>query len=479
MIFELWPSPSLPESSPILGCNLSSRPWLLKVCHELWLVSDDVDEYITLEDAQRQTLKSQLVNSPWFNLQFTLELELLLAKDFQVHLPDPEDDIDGVHERMPTARSSFYWDDCDLPPKIIQGPWDTEKISQFILLCQRLNLPINLMRPDVYKAAEQGILNCIKGKNWFILYHLFQLPRYFARSKGIIALDSSLAPVQEMMLCLTDLQREPVPRVDRVPCQPKTFLHVNQDMLRSAVIDNGCDRGIVSLLLLQGLYDLKQVDYLDPILWNWAEQNTRHERQKDENGDKYSEDEDGETDEEDAISLGWTDGVWLKMMLRAVLKVAEHISLPQLPKEVKAHDVFDESYDNFQSRQARLLRQCFLQDIHDYSCVRGNAERCGWWWEHMDNAFTVADNNSRSMFETFWSVRKKAGDKLSLFEHPDLADTVWMNHVFNESHLKAWLDKPYVPGLYFCTEIHMLSALKLAEVLEHTCICNNHSRSRR
>jgi len=466
MIFDLWPSPSLPQSSPILGRNLSSRTQLFKTCHALWLASDvDEDEEMSPEALEREILKRYLMDAPWFDLRFTLELEL--------QLPSPEDDKHDVHERMPTARSSNYWDECDLPPKILKGPWKAEDLSFFILLCPRLNLPLNLCRQDVKNAAMQGVLNCISTNNWFVLYHLFQMPYDFARTSGFVSIDDK-AIKEWMPLLLMDLKRVAVTSRDVgvLPCkQNQNFLRVTQNMIRSAVLDHGCDKGVVSLLLLQGLYDPKQINYLDPELWAWAEKNTRH-MMKTYNSEAGGFSGEEISDQEECTYLiGTPPGVWLKMMLRAVLRVAEHLSLPEIPQELRTQDVQDQSKRNFQRRKAQLLLQCFKDDIEDTLNTRGDAENVGWYCA---GEYRAASDTSRELNQLFKSLNNRSV-VFSLYRDPQGLKPAWVNQFFNESRLESWLQKPYV-GTTFDSHVCTFAELKLMEVLQHTRSCDSHVR---
>lgn len=490
MIFDVWPTPSLPRSSPILGRSLSSRPSLMKTCFNLWKLSEDIHDSLRDSDddqspsrqsrypsdaLQKVKLKNELLDCPWFDLNFTLRLELMLLHGSDNYTQfDPEEAIEPLEpayfahqEYMPTARSTFSWNDCFIPPKLLRGPWKTDDLSLFILQCPRLNLSIDLTNSVTQEAAIQGVWNCIRQKNWLILFHLFELPYYFS------GMDEDPRLTQDLRFTLTDLIRQADPLADehRCPEDPaKTnILHVTQEMLHSAIIDHGCDRGIVSLLLIQGLYDTKQVNYLDPLLWDWAENHMHHEV-----GDSGS-----------PTGVGWTDGKWLKMMLRAVNKFAEHISLPMVPQGAShsMSDLVDSSYRTFQQRQGLVLLECFRDDVDVFRYDEGNAGAIGWYWQEIKidgkessrSKQSAMDDTSR-LRATFEAERMKAGGRIDLWGVRP-GTTPWINSVFNEEILRDWFGKPYTGQIYYQTEQLDVAVLKLSELLSHIYACDKHQRS--
>lgn len=326
MIFSYHPNPALPQSSPLIGRALSSRAMLLNVCTMLWDEECPFGKKVTAFEpraVENTPLKQAFLNRPWFDLQFIKDLQHALGNPCnqtagcqhpitrRQNLNVVDEEIMTMRQFLDAAKLDFNpWADCSIPPRLLCGPWTPEKIELLTYLQSELHLYIRLnVGPDALAAATRGAMECIAEGNWFVLKSLLDLP---GSTLPMTFLDDPLNVHPDFIARVGyelshrrrfNLNRYPyTERLMTGNCRKMPHVRASQAMIRSAVLQHGCHRGIVGLILAHSLYDLESIDYLDPPLWTWAEVN----------GSK---------------------GVWLTGMLRLVSAFAERIARWRIPDQ--------------------------------------------------------------------------------------------------------------------------------------------------
>ena len=235
---------ALPMSSPDLVAQLSGRQlqWEL-TCDALSHVVSQSDENATSATSTELSDATRLLNSRFMTWSF-----------FQTWL-DHESDARNLDISEPRVPSDEQWHSryadiwvalqpssrLSLPTKIVRGPWTVARISflkVFSLYPDACSTPLDGIVAEVaYEGFEQAIeKQCLEG-----------------------------------IKLLRKLQVKP-----------------DQELLRKAVIDHGCDKSIVLYLLQWFVVDIircnvsaaadttsmisrPEVDFLDPMLWAWTE----------------------------------------------------------------------------------------------------------------------------------------------------------------------------------------------------------------
>lgn len=235
---------SLPMSSPDLVAQLSGRrlQWEL-TCDALSHVISQSEENATSATSTKLADATRLLNSRFMTWSF-----------FQSWL-DHESDVRSFDISEPRVLSDEPWQSryadvwvtlqpssrFTLPTKIVRGPWTHERISF---------LKVFSLYPDACSTPLDGIVAEVAHEG-------------FEQ-----AIEQQLL---EVIKLLRTLQVKP-----------------DQELLRKAVVDHGCDKSIVLYLLQWFVVDIMrwnttsaidatsaasrpEVDFLDPMLWAWAE----------------------------------------------------------------------------------------------------------------------------------------------------------------------------------------------------------------
>ncbi|GAB7335250.1 hypothetical protein MBLNU13_g07663t1 [Cladosporium sp. NU13] len=235
---------ALPMSSPDLVAQLSGRQlqWEL-TCNTLSLVVSHSDDTATSATSTELSDATRLLNSrfmTWKFFQSWLDHESD-ARNFDISEPRVASD-EPWHSRYadiwvalrPSSRLS-------LPTKIVRGPWTGERISL---------LKVFSLYPDACSTPLDGIV-------------------------AEVAHEGFEQAIEQQCLEVIKLLR-------------KLQVRPNQELLRKAVIDHGCDKSIVLYLLQWFVVDIMrcniaavtdttsmvsrpEVDFLDPMLWAWTE----------------------------------------------------------------------------------------------------------------------------------------------------------------------------------------------------------------
>jgi hypothetical protein len=235
---------ALPMSSPDLVAQLSGRQlqWELTQ-NALSRVVSQLNEKATSATSTQLTDATRLLNSRFMTWSF-----------FQTWL-DHESDVRDLEISEPRVLNNEPWRSryadiwvalqpssrLSLPAKVVRGPWTAERISflkVFSLYPEACDVPLDGIVAEVaYEGFERAVEEqCL-----------------------------------EVIKLLRNLQVKP-----------------DQELLRKAVIDHGCDKSIVLYLLQWFVVDLMkwnitiatdatsllsrpEVDFLDPMLWAWTE----------------------------------------------------------------------------------------------------------------------------------------------------------------------------------------------------------------
>lgn len=232
---------SLPMSSPDLIALLSGRQlqWEL-TCGALSRVFPDSQEYAASATLPELMEASRLLNSRFMTWSF-----------FQTWL-DHESDVKNLEISEPQVLEDETWQSryadiwialqpstrFPLPSKVVQGPWTTERISFLKVFSLHPNACATPLDGIVAEVAHEGFEQAVAQQSL------------------------------EVIKLLRNLQVKP-----------------DQDLLRKAVIDHGCDKHIVLYMLQWFVVDIMrsnitttdtpasrpEVDFLDPMLWAWIE----------------------------------------------------------------------------------------------------------------------------------------------------------------------------------------------------------------
>lgn len=235
---------ALPLSSPDLVAQLSGRQlqWEL-TCNTLSLVVSPSDDTVTNATSTELSDATRLLNSRFMTWKF-----------FQSWL-DHESDARNLDISEPRVSSDEPWHSryadiwvalrpssrLSLPTKIVRGPWTGDRISF---------LKTFSLYPDACSTPLDGIV-------------------------AEVAHEGFEQAIEEQCLEVIKLLR-------------KLQVRPDQELLRKAVIDHGCDKSIVLYLLQWFVVDIMrrniaaatntastilrpEVDFLDPMLWAWTE----------------------------------------------------------------------------------------------------------------------------------------------------------------------------------------------------------------
>ena len=235
---------ALPMSSPDLVAQLSGRQlqWEL-TCNTLSLVVSQSDENANSATSTQLSDATRLLNSRFMTWKF-----------FQTWL-DHESDVHNFNISEPRVPNDEPWYSryadiwvalhpstrLSLPTKIVRGPWTVDRISF---------LKVFSLHPDACSTPLDGIV-------------------------AEVAHEGFEQAIEQRCLEVIKLLR-------------KLQVKPDQELLRKAVIDHGCDKSIVLYLLQWFVVDIMrwnitaatdtstmisrpEVDFLDPMLWAWTE----------------------------------------------------------------------------------------------------------------------------------------------------------------------------------------------------------------
>jgi hypothetical protein len=235
---------AFPMSSPDLVAQLSGKrlQWEL-TCDALSHVISQSDENVASATSIELADATRLLNSRFVTWNF-----------FQTWL-DHESDVRNLDISEPRVASDQSWysryadiwvalqpsNRLSLPTKIVRGPWTAERISF---------LKVFSLYPDACSTPLDGIV-------------------------AEVAYEGFEQAIEQQCLEVIKLFR-------------KLQVKPDQELLRKAVIDHGCDKSIVLYILQWFVVDIMrcnitaatdttsvvsrpEVDFLDPMLWAWTE----------------------------------------------------------------------------------------------------------------------------------------------------------------------------------------------------------------
>jgi hypothetical protein len=166
--------------------------------------------------------KSQLLRLRFFTWRFFIEILRIANRRY-----------------TPLNDELFIFTDCDLPAKILHGPWTPSKID-FLEFITSSGCRVMDVFHTTSIAAKKGIYDAIEQRVF--------------------------APLATLLSCSFKYEWEYINYWD-------CCAHLVQpsiDMVHSAVFDHGCSIGTVCLLLIHGLR-VRDFEYLDSQLWIWTE----------------------------------------------------------------------------------------------------------------------------------------------------------------------------------------------------------------
>jgi len=184
-------------------------------------------------------------------------------RDGLVTLWDPSLDNFMIENHEKASRQHMRWrllcclKGCRIPDKLLHGPWTDEK-CEFLEILIRGNATVDWIETTSGEVAKEGLLQALRERNaWATRLLLARLPmppdneptEYYANEEARAINQTSISSFREY----------PVRRgVGIVP---------EYEHLRIAVLEEGCDKGVVNALLNARRPD---IDLVGTEVFNWA-----------------------------------------------------------------------------------------------------------------------------------------------------------------------------------------------------------------
>jgi hypothetical protein len=225
---------SLPRASPDLGRKLSHRYICIKYTMRTFMDIEHADT--STFHAQSELMKSRFFTWPFFLSYVKAAHDVLVTQRPKWHtvgVPDVSCFTPLWPFRFTQLRYLGFAGQFYIPEKLLHGPWTRDKASLLYVLVA-FNGEINWSGSVAGETAKAGLQEAVKEGN-----------------ELAVAALSVLLGIQRM---------------------------IGTEVLRSAVMECGCDVNIVrhlvynAQILHRGHQDKAMLDFHDPLLWRWAEQ---------------------------------------------------------------------------------------------------------------------------------------------------------------------------------------------------------------
>jgi hypothetical protein len=230
---------SFVQCSNLIGKALSSP----------WVISQFVDRlYLVSSPELKRVMSCRFFTPTWWATN-------RIAFDFGVGIYD-----ENYEERLM----------LEFPGTLMASPWTDEKVRMWMAFKDMTYDWSFYNSPLYHPYALAGLRQAIVEKNSYMVWNLLRPDLGWSKPHPGMSLEE-----------MKSLEIEP-PRWE--PC----CLLIPQEIVRYAIMECDCVPDIVSILLVQGLYDRgngkeqgcwtgtrRLLDYYDAQLWAWAEQNGR------------------------------------------------------------------------------------------------------------------------------------------------------------------------------------------------------------